>query len=408
MDYYSNTNIEEFDRFVEYLGFGYSDSIANARNVYIKLEDYLFPPRDDERSKINFSNHELSTQELNIRFNKLLSEFAIYEAKNMGVKQFRHLSIDLIDVKSSVDEELFKWSYFNHKFAASQGQDSAAMNEWHRLEEKIDTNKIARFKARREINISFFMHIINNHKFFDQIVFAGLPHEVKHEVRFGLDVAEEQYLAKLIKENQAQGVCRVVDHGLSGPVLNLIKKFTGKAKLKLKGHILANSRKLNTYLLMDIRSVFAYLDITETNINDCDFVFLINDLDLLSNIPEVSTEKPIFTVDLSQSSTPNYSYMLLRDEGFSQIYAYAKKRQDEESISTMIRSLSAGLMFFINKFKFSQQLAVNYMDDYFLPLASSLGKDIGDFQSAIDLLAEKLEERSPNIKNDSATLEIEE
>ena len=84
------------------------------------------------------------------------------------------------------------------------------------------------------------------------------------------------------------------------------------------------------------------------------FVFLINDLDLLSNIPEVSTEKPIFTVDLSQAATPNYSYMLLRDEGFSQIFAYAKKRHDEESMATMVRSLTAGLMLFINKSKFSQ------------------------------------------------------
>jgi hypothetical protein len=396
MDYYSNTNIEEFDRFVEYLGFGYADSISQARNVYIKLEDYLFPSKDGKQSRINFSNHDLSTQELNIRFNKLLAEFAAYETQHMGSKQFRYLSIDLIDVKSSVDEELFKWSYFNHKFAASQGQDTAAMNEWHRLEEKIDTNKIAKFKARRETNLSFFMHIINNHKFFDQIIFAGLPHEIKHEVRFGLDIAEEQYLAKLIKENQAQGVCKVVDHGLSAAALNLVKRFVVKSKLKIKGQILANSRKLNTYLLMDIRSIFAHLGIIETNIDDCDFVFLINDLDLLSNIPEVSTEKPIFTVDLSQPSTPNYSYMLLRDEGFSQIFAYAKKRQGEESMATMVRSLTAGLMLFINKSKFSQQLAMNYMDDYFLPLTTALGKDISDFQSAIDLLTEKLEEAKPD------------
>ncbi len=397
MDYYSNTNIEEFDRFVEFLGFGYSDSISVARNVYIRLEDYLFPSKGDDQNKIDFSNHDLSTQELNIRFNRLLAEFAGYETKHMGAKQFRYLSIDLVDVKSSVDEELFKWSYFNHKFAASQGQDAAAMNEWHRLEEKINVNKIADFKARRETNLAFFMHIINNHQFFDQIIFAGLPNEIKHEVQFGLDVAEEQYLGKSIKENQAQGICRVVGNGLSEVVLNLVKKFAMKSKLKLKGHILANSRKLNTYLLMDIRSAFSYLGILETSIKDCDFVFLINDLDLLSIIPEVSTEKPIFTVDLSQPSTPNYSYMLLRDDGFSQIYAYAKKRQYEEPISTMIRSLCAGLVFFITKSKFSQQLAMNYMDDYFLPLTASLGKDIGDFQAAIDLLTEKLEEPQPKI-----------
>ena len=408
MDYYSNTDIEEFDRFVEFLGFGYCDSIAIARNVYIRLEDYLFPAKDGKRSRINFSNHDLSTQELNIRFNKLLAEFADYETKHMGTKQFRFLSIDLVDVKSSVDDELFKWSYFNHKFAASQGQDAAAMNEWHRLEEKIDTNKIAKFKARRETNLAFFMHIINNHKFFDQIIFAGLPNEIKHEVKYGLDVAEEQYIGKLIKENQAQGICRVVGHGLSDVVLNLMKKFTMRSKLKLKGHILANSRKLNNYLLMDIRATFSYLGILETAIKDCDFVFLINDLDLLSIIPEVATEKPIFTIDLSQPSTPNYSYMLLRDEGFSQIYAYAKKRHNEEPMSTMIRSLCAGLMFFITKSRFSQQLAMNYMDDYFLPLTASLGKDISDFQAAIDLLTEKLEEPQQNMSAKEAIAETEE
>ncbi len=393
MDYYSNTNIEEFDRYVEFLGNSYADSISEAYNVYINLEEYLFPARDGVPNKSNFAHHQLSGQELNLRFNKLLSEFATFEAQHMGSKQFRYLFIDLIDVKSTVDEELFKWSFFNHKFAASKGQDTTAMNEWHKLEDKIDVNKIARFKATRETNLAFYMHVINNHKFFDQIIFAGLPHEIKHEVRFGLDIAEEQYIGKLIKENQAQGICKVVSHGLSDSVLNLMKKFISKSKLQLKGHVLANSRKLNTYLLMDIRAIFAYLGILETaNIKECDFVFLINDLDLLSIIPEVNTEKPIFTVDLSQASTPNFSYMLLRDDGFSQIYSYAKKRQEEEATYTMIRAMVAGLMYFINKQKFVQQIAVNYMDDYFLPLCSSLDKDIKDFQAAIDLLTEKLEE----------------
>ena len=389
MDYYSNTQFEEFDRLVEFLGFTYGDSIKTARNVFIDLDEYIFPRKANKQT--SFANHKLSIQELNLRFNRLLGEFAEYETKFPGQKQNRYLTINLIDVKSSVDEELFRWSYYNHKFAASQGQDQAAMNEWHKLESRIDVNKLARFKALREGNLAFYMHVINNHQFFDKIIFAGLPHETKNETQYGLDVAEEQYLTKSIRDNQAQGICRVVENGLGAPVLNLVLKFKLLRKLNIKTHILANSRKLNKYLLLDIKALLAYMEIQETNINDCDFVFLINDLDLLSVIPEVNTGKPIFTVDLSQESTPNFSYMLLRDEGFEQIFGYAKRKADRAAVDAMIRSLCCGLMMFITKRKFKEQLAINCMDDYFLPLSKSLSKDITDFQTSIDMLTEKLE-----------------
>lgn len=391
MDYYSNTNIEEFDRFVEFLGFGYTDSINSAQNVFIKLEDYIFPGKQGKSSIIDFSNHEFSLQELNLRFNKLLGEFASFENKFPGSKQYRFLSINLLDVKSTASEDLFKWSYFNHKFAASQGQDTAAMNEWHRLDEKIPVNQITKFKARRETNLAFFMHVINNHRFFDQIVFSGIPLQIKQEIKFGLDIAEEIYIAKLIKEHQAQGKCRIVENGLSSVTLNLMINFIKQSKKKLKGHILANSRKLNPYLLADIKGLFAYIGIQESSMKECDFVYLINDLDTLSIIPAVDTDKPIFTSDLSQISTPNYAYMLLKDDGFTQIFSFAKKHTNETAISTMIRAICAGLMLFVNKRKFIEQLAINYMDDYFTPLAAALNKDIKDFQSPIDLLTEKLE-----------------
>lgn len=396
MDYYSNTNIEEFDRFVEFLGFGYTDSISSAQNIFIKLEDYIFPNKPGQISRISFANHDFSLQELNLRFNKLLGEFASFENKFPGSKQYRFLSINLLDVKSTADEDLFKWSYFNHKFAASQGQDIAAMNEWHRLEEKIPVNQIAKFKARREINLSFFMHVINNHMFFDQIVFSGIPLQIKQEIKFGLDIAEELYISKLIKEHQAQGKCRVVENGLSSVILNLIVNFVNQHKKKLKAHILANSRKLNPYILADIKAILSYLGIQESSMKECDFVYLINDLDVLSIIPTVDTDKPIFTADLSHTSTPNYAYMLLKDEGFSQIFSFAKKHNNETPVNTMIRAICAGLMLFINKRKFIEQLAINYMDDYFMPLATALNKDLKDFQSPIDLLTEKLELEKKN------------
>lgn len=396
MDYYSNTRFEEFDRFVEFLGFAYDDSIKTARNVFINLEEYIFPKTNNKQT--DFSNHNLSVQELNLRFNRLLAEFADYDSQFIGQKQNRYLTINLVEVKSTVDEELFRWSYYNHKFAASQGQDQAAMNEWHKLESRIDVNKLARFKALRETNLAFYLHIINNHQFFEKIFFVGLSHESKNEIKYGLDIAEEQYLTKSIRDHQAQGVVSLVANGLGDPVLNLINKFIQSRKLKIKAHILANSRKLNKYLLLDIKALFAHLNIQETGIKDCDFVFLINDLDILSVIPEVNTEKPIFTVDLSQEATPNYSYMLLRDEGFEQVYGYAKKHNTETAISAMVRAMTAGMMLFITKRKFKEQLALSYMDDYFSPLAKVLEKDLTDFQTPIQLLTEKLEKEIANDK----------
>lgn len=387
MDYYSNTKLEDFDRYVEFLGASYSDSIKTARHVFVDLDEYIFP--SDTNRKQSFVNHSLSLQELNVRFNRLLAEFAEHDTKYPEYKQQRYLTVNLHAVKSNTDEDLYRWSYYNHKFAASQGQDQAAMHEWHKLESRIDTDRLARFKALRETNLSFYLHVINNFQFFTKIIFVGLPHETRNETKFGLDIAEEQYISKSIRDHQAQGICSLVDHGLGGPVLNLLRERV--SKLKLKTHILANSRKLNKYLLLDIKSLLAYLDITETGLESCDFVYLINDLDLLSVIPEVNTDKAIVTVDLSQESTPNYSYMLLRDEGFEQVIGYAKKHKFEAPVLAMSRALSCGVMSFITQRQFAEQIAVSYMDDYFIPLSKAVGKDLSDFQTSIDLLTEKLE-----------------
>ncbi len=389
--YYSNTNIEEFDRFVESLGSKPCSSIAHADYVFVDLEQYVFANAIGQTHPVNsFADHRLSTQELNNRFNKLLAEFNNYEQQHAGSKQFRLLVINLIDIQSNFDDELFQWSYFNHKFAASQGQDKEAMEAWHKLEQKLSIDKITRFKALRENNLSFIQHVIRNHIFFDEIIITGTNPQIKNEIKFGLDIAEEQYIHKLIKEHQAHAVCRIVDYRMGSLVLNLLKKNLQKRNIKLKANIASTSRNLNPYQLLMVRNIFSYLAINETNIKEADFVFLINDLDLLGVIPIVDTDKPIFTADLSQPSTPNFSYLLLKDEGFGQIYSYAKKRPGEAPVDAFIRSLVAGLMNWILKRKFTEQLAANYMDDYFLPLAQALDKEITEFQGPIDLLSKKL------------------
>ncbi len=384
--YYSNVKNEEFDRFVEFLGGSFTTSINQASHAFISLEEYIFP----NNRELNFANHNLTLQELTQRFNRILVEFAEYE-KEFQAKQYRFLSVDLVAVKNSVNDDLFKWSYYNHKFAASQGQDMEAMKEWHSLDSKLDINQIARFKNRRETNMAFYMHILRNNKFFDAIYFSALSPEIKSEIRFGLDVAEEQYLHKLIRENQAQGIARIVEHGCSDVILNLFKNVL-RTNNSLKGHILSNSRKLNKHLLLQIRNLFEYLNIQEVGLENTDFVLLVNDLDLLSLIPEVNSDKPIFAVDLSEASTPNFSYLLLKDSGFNQVFGYAKKHKHEENIATVTRSLNSGLMFFVLGRKFKEQIAANYMDDYFSPLAQSLGKGLKDFENPLQLLRTQLGE----------------
>ncbi len=389
--YYSNTNIEEFDRYAEFLGKNYCSDITDARVVYIDLETFIFGELAGSELKHGFANHNLTARELNDRFNKLLYLFSQFEKKYPGTKQTRFLMIELIDVQSSVDEDLFRWSYYSHKFAASQGQDQEAMSEWHKLEQKIDVNKIARFKARRENNIAHYMHIIKNHQFFDEIIFTGIHPRIKIETKYGLDIAEEIYLDKLIKENKASSVCSIVDYKLGSPVLNLMRHYVFSKKIKLKGHIVSNSKKLNQFLLMMLRNIFAFLDIQEVSLETCDFVILVNDLDVLSMIPVVDTDKPIFAIDLSQVSTPNFSYLLLKDDGFDQVYGYAKQRAGEKPITAFIRAICCGLMYFVLKRKFVEQIAINYMDDYFLSLSKAVGKSLNDFKGPIELLTLKLD-----------------
>lgn len=385
--YYSNKQIEEFDRYAQALGFEPGKRISDSQRVFIDLEQYIFADAINQSDPLgSFADHRLSTQELNNRFNKLLGEFNDYEAKYPSEKQYRFLSIKLIDIRSHFDEEIYQWSYFNHKFISSQGQDQEAMNEWHQRERLISVDKISRFKALREGNLAFLGHIIKNHKFFDEIVISG----VSTEGKFGWDIAEQQYLHKIIKENQGQTICRIVEPEMHNLVLNLVKKNLQKRNLKLKGNIASTSKKLNPADLLMARSLLGYLGITETNIKEADFVFLINDLDILGVIPIVDTDKPILVADLSQESTPNFAYLLLKDEGFFQIYSYAKKQSKESPVESFIRSTNCGMMSWLLRRKFSEQIAVNYMDDYFVPLAKSLDKNLKEFQAPIELLKTKL------------------
>ncbi len=385
--YYSNDEIEEFDRYAEFLGFSAHNDIETSENVYINLEKFIF----ENNQNLNYSNHSFTAQELNDRFNKLLAHFQNFETRQPKSKQYRFLNINLVDVKSNCPEDLFKWSYYNHKFAASQGKDSQAMNEWHKLEQSISASRRARFKAMREANMAHYLHIIKNHMFFDSINFTSIHPQIFNEIKFGVDIAEEQYLEKLIKENKASARCRKINHGLGSLSLNLVKKFSVNKKIELNGHIASSSKKLNPNLLIMIRNLFAFMNVTESSLVECDFVLLVNDLDQLSLIPIIDSDQPIFTVDLSPAATPNFSYMLLKDDGFDQVFSYAKKREDEAVIQSIIRSVTCGLMNFIIKRRFSEQIALNYMDDYFKPLSKALGKNIAEFALPIKLLTKKLE-----------------
>lgn len=390
--YYSNDEIEEFDRYAEFLGYSTNNDIENAPFIYINLENFIF----EKNQNMSYANHVFTAQELNDKFNKLLIHLNNYEKNHPKNKQYRFLNINLVDVKSQVEEDMFKWSYYNHKFAASQGKDTRAMNEWHKLEQSISAARRARFKAMREANMAHYLHIIKNHMFFDSVNFTSIHPQIINEIKFGIDIAEEQYLEKLIKDNKASSRCRKINYGLGSLTLNMIKRFSLTKKFELKGHIASSSKKLNPNLLVMVRNLFAFMTVKESSLVDCDFILLVNDLDQLSVIPMIDSDQPIFAVDLSQSSTPNFSYMLLKDEGFSQVFSYAKKKPDETIMNTIIRSFTCGLMSFILNRKFTEQIALNYMDDYFNPLSKALNKNIAEFAMPIKLLTEKLEREGHN------------
>lgn len=385
--YFSNSNQENFKRLVESLGYSFSDRISEAGFVYIDLEDFIFY----DNPKLNFQNHKLSSRDLIDRFNKLLFAFSEFEKNHFGKKQFRFLNFKIDDVKSLGDEELLRWSFYNHKYAASKGLDLDALNEWHALEKTLDINKIASFKARRENNIALFMHVIKNHNFFSEILIGSIPAQVKNEMQFGLDVAEEKYIHKIIAENNASRIVKVVDDCLDDPYLNFVKQQLAFKKLNFNSTIISNSKKMDKYILVSIRNIFRYLNIQEVSIDNCDFAFLVNDLDGVDLIPLVDTEKPIFAIDLASEDNPNFSYLLLKDDGFSQVYGYSKKFDNEKVEYAFIRSVCSGLGLYLLNRKFSEQIAVNYIDNYFKPLAKSLGKTLAEFKGPLDTLTEKLE-----------------
>jgi hypothetical protein len=393
--YHSNSNIEEFSNYLAFMDREYTDSIRDADKVYIDVEKYIF----GENSPSSFTDHRLSLRDLTERFNLLLNVFNEIDEHRIAQnkkQQYRFLSFNLIDVKSTTDEDLFWWSFYSHKFAASQAKDTEAMDKWHALEDKIDPARIAAFKALRETNMAFYLYVIKNHMFFSCVLFSDISSWIQSSYEFGFDRAEEKYLRKSIQEYHAQEICKIVAHGQSLPLLNLIKvlieeNLTDKA---LKGHIISNSKTLNPEILLAIKQQLAYLSISEADLKDTDFVILVNDLDLLSMIPEIDTDKGIFAVDLSRESSPNFPYLLLKDEGFKQIYSFAKKHLQETFGDAITRALGPGILSLIKNKKFTEQLTINYMDDYFISLAQSLGKSPRDFVSAIDILAEKLEENN--------------
>lgn len=175
------------------------------------------------------------------------------------------------------------------------------------------------------------------------------------------------------------------------PYLNLFKQQLSFKNIKLKASIVSNSKNMDKYLLIALRNIFKYLNIQEVAIEKCDFAILVNDLDGLDLIPLVDTEKPIFAVDLSSEDNPNFSYLLLKDDGFSQVFSYAKKLKSEREAEAFVRTICCGLALYLLNRKFSEQIAINYIEDYFKPLAQSLGKTLNDFKGPLDTLAEKLE-----------------
>jgi hypothetical protein len=235
------------------------------------------------------------------------------------------------------------------------------------------------------------MHVIKNHNFFSEILIGSIPAQVKNEMQFGLDVAEEKYIHKIITENNASRIVKVVDDCLDDPYLNFVKQQLAFKKLNFNSTIISNSKKMDKYILVSIRNIFRYLNIQEVSIDNCDFAFLVNDLDGVDLIPLVDTEQPIFAIDLASEDNPNFSYLLLKDDGFSQVYGYSKRYANEKVEYSFISSVCSGLGLYLLNRKFSEQIAVNYVDNYFKPLAKSLGKTLAEFKGPLDTLTEKLE-----------------
>ena len=86
--------------------------------------------------------------------------------------------------------------------------------------------------------------------------------------------------------------------------------------------------------------------------------------------------------------------MLLKDDLFNQVFAYVKKRYKEPEHSAIIRALSAGLLSFARGVRFVDQIAINYMDDYFGPLALAMNQPLKSFVNPISILAQRLEEQN--------------
>ncbi len=387
--YYTNFQKKEFQSYLEYLGISYTEKLREADKVFIDLESFLF----SNNPKLNFTNHKYKLEDLNFKFNELLKSLSKIDEKAEKHKQFRILRINLADVKSSASEDIYLWSYYSHKYASSKGKDKKALEEWHKMEDRIETNEIAEFKRRREVNLSLFVNIIKNHNFFNRIIFArNRKYDSNHE-SFGLDIAEEYYIDKTIKEYHSQNICSINEACLCSPLIFLTKEILEEYRLQnIKGFFLSNSQKLDYEIVLDIRSIFNYLGIEEAPLEETNFVLLINDLDLLSSIPPIDTEKPIFVADLSMSESPSFGYMLLKDPGFSQVFSFTKKRYKEQSHSAIIRSLSSGIISIARGDRFVDQVAVNFMDDYFTPLSKSLNQPLKSFVNPISLLAQRLEE----------------
>lgn len=387
--YYTNFQKKEFDSYLEYLQLPQTTKLKGAKSVYIDLDTLLF----SGNLKLNQANHPYPIQDLLLKFNELLKTLSDIDTKANREKQHRILRINLVDIKPTVDEDLFYWSYYSHKYTASKGVDIKALDEWHKFEDKLDVNKLAEFKARREINLSLYLNIIKNHMYFNRIIFASNRKKDPLIGEFGFDVAEEIYLNKIIKDHHAQNICSISPSCLTSALFFLIKDIISDYKLKnLRASIVSNSKKLSSEIQLDLKSILHHLDIAETDSSNSDFIILINDLDLLTHIPELEKNKPLFIVDLSAPESPNFSYKLLKNDSFSEVFAYAKKRHKEAEYSAIIRALSAGLLSFARGSRFVDQIAVNYMDDYFSPLSMALNQPLKSFVNPISVLAQKLED----------------
>jgi hypothetical protein len=204
--------------------------------------------------QLNQSNHPYPIQDLLLKFNELLKTFSEIDAKTDREKQHRILRINLVDVRSTVDEDLFYWSYYSHKYTASKGVDIKALDEWHKFEDKLDVNKLAEFKARRETNLSLYLSIIKNHMYFNRIVFASNRKANPLMGEFGFDVAEEIYLNKAIKDHHAQNICSISPSCLTSALFFLAKNVISDYKLKnLKASIISNSKKLSSEIQLDLK-----------------------------------------------------------------------------------------------------------------------------------------------------------